>query len=117
MLDKIKILAAVLLVIAGIAAFYFFGQQSILLRAVVVIVSVIAALGVVLTSQPGQAAWEFAKGSRMEVRKVIWPTRRETAQGTLVVIVMVVIVGLYLWLVDVALFWAIYDLILKARQV
>ncbi len=116
-MDKLKLTAAVLLIMAGIAAFYYFEGQSILLRAGMVILSVIAALGIVLTSVPGQAAWEFGKGSRLEVRKVVWPTRRETVQGTLVVMVMVVLVGLYLWLLDIALFWAIYDLVLKARGV
>ncbi len=115
MVDKLKIAAAGLLIIAGIAAFYYFEGQSVLLRAGMVIVSVAAALGIVLTSAPGQAAWDFAKGARLEVRKVVWPTRRETVQGTLVVMVMVVLVGLYLWLLDVSLFWVIYDLVLKAR--
>jgi preprotein translocase subunit SecE len=116
-MDKLKLTVAVLLIIAGIAAFYYFEGQSILLRAGMVILSVLAALGMVLTSVPGQAAWEFAKGSRLEVRKVVWPTRRETVQGTLVVMVMVVLVGLYLWLLDISLFWVIYDLVLKARGV
>ena len=102
--------------VAGVTAFYYLEAQSLLLRAGIVILSVIAALGVALTSSNGQAAWEFAKGARLEVRKVIWPTRRETVQGVLVVMVMVVLVGVYLWLLDVALFWVIYDLVLKARQ-
>ena len=65
---------------------------------------------------PGQLAWQFAVGTRAEVRKVVWPTRKETVQATLVVIVMVIIVGLYLWLLDVFSFWAIYDLILRASR-
>ena len=114
-MDKLKLTAAAVLIIVGIAAFYYFEGQSILLRAGMVILSVVAALGIGLTSIPGQAAWEFAKGSRLEVRKVVWPTRRETVQGTLLVMVMVVLIGLYLWLLDIALFWVIYDLVLKAR--
>ena len=50
--------------------------------------------------------------TRTEVRKVVWPTRRETAQSTMIVIVMVFIVGIYLWLLDALSFWAIYDLAL-----
>ena len=101
-----------LIVVAGIAVFYYLQDQSVLLRAGIVIVSVIAGLAVALFSTPGQEAWEFAKGSRLEVRKVVWPTRRETIQATIVVMVMVVIVGLYLWLLDTVLFWVVYGLVL-----
>ena len=116
MIDKLKLAAAALAVIAGIAAFYYFSDMSVLVRALMVIVSVIAALGIVLTSEPGQAAWEFAKGSRLEVRKVVWPERRETVQTTLVVLGLVIVVGLYLWLLDAVMFWVIYDLVLGARN-
>jgi len=115
-IDKLKLAAAGLAVIAGIAAFYYFSDMSVLVRALMVIVSVIAALGIVLTSEPGQAAWEFAKGSRLEVRKVVWPERRETVQTTLVVLGLVIVVGLYLWLLDAVMFWVIYDLVLGARN-
>lgn len=116
MVDKLKLVGAALIVVAGIAGFYVLGESSVLLRAGVVIISVIAAAGVALMSGPGQSAWAFATGARMEVRKVVWPTRRETAQGTLVVVAMVILVGLYLWLLDRVLLWAVYDLILGARN-
>lgn len=116
MIDKIKLIAAALIVVAGVAAFYYFGDLSVLLRAGIVVASVIAALAIALTSAPGQAAWEFAKDARTEVRKVVWPTRRETVQATLVVLLMVVLVGLYLWLLDTTLFWVVYDLILGAGK-
>ena len=113
MLDKLKLTGAVLVVVAGVAAFYWLGEaSSLLLRAGIVIVSVLAAAAITLTSAPGQAAWQFAVGARTEVRKVVWPTRRETVQGTLVVIVMVIVIGIYLWLLDTMSFWLIYDMIL-----
>jgi len=115
-IDRLKLAAAVLVVIAGIAAFYYFSDMSVLVRALMVIVSVIAALGISLTSEPGQAAWEFAKGSRLEVRKVVWPERRETVQTTLVVLSLVIVVGIYLWLLDAMIFWVIYELVLGARN-
>lgn len=115
MVDKLKLFGAALIVVAGIAGFYLLADSSVLLRAGVVIVSVVAAAGVALTSGPGQGAWAFATGARMEVRKVVWPTRRETVQGTLVVVAMVIILGLYMWLLDAVIFWAVYDLILGAR--
>lgn len=113
MIDKVKLVGAVAIVVLGIAGFYYFDGLSVLLRAGMVIVAVVAGAGIALTSAPGQVTWEFAKGARLELRKVVWPTRRETIQGTGVVILMVVIVGIYLWLLDTALFWVVYDLILN----
>ena len=115
MLDKLKLTAAALIVIAGISVFYGFGDASLLLRTALVIGSVIAAAAVSLTSTQGQAAWQFAVGARTEVRKVVWPTRRETVQGTLVVILMVIVIGIYLWLLDTLSFWVIYDMLLGVR--
>jgi len=114
-IDKVKLVASVAIVVLGIAGFYYFDQLSILLRAGMVIVAVITGAGVALTSSQGQMAWEFTKGARLELRKVVWPTRRETVQGTGMVLLMVVIVGIYLWILDTALFWVVYDLILKTR--
>jgi preprotein translocase subunit SecE len=111
-LDKLKLLGAALVVVAGVAGFYVLGDASPLLKAGIVIVSIVAAAAITLTSEPGQAAWQFALGARAEVRKVVWPTQRETLQSTLVVIVMVLLVGIYLWLLDAVAFWAVYDLLL-----
>ena len=117
MADKLKLGLSVLIVIAGITGFYWLGEdESVLLRAAIVVVAVVGAGAVALASAPGQLAWQFAAGARAEVRKVVWPTRKETVQATLVVIVMVILVGLYLWLLDVFSFWAIYDLILRASR-
>ncbi|HCK76498.1 MAG TPA: preprotein translocase subunit SecE [Gammaproteobacteria bacterium] len=110
--DKLKLLASGLAVVAAITLFYVFGESSALLRALIVVVGVIVAAGIALTSEPGRAVWQFALATRTEVRKVVWPTRRETAQSTMIVILMVLIVGIYLWLLDALSFWAIYDLAL-----
>ncbi len=112
MIDKLKLAAALLVVAVGIAAFYYFSEMSILLRAGMVIIAVIGGLSVALLSTQGKAAWEFAKGARLELRKVVWPTRRETVQTTGMVLLMVVIVGIYLWIMDTLLFWVVYDLVL-----
>ena len=112
MVDNLKLIAAGVVIIAGIAVFYAFGDMSALLRALIVVVSVVVAAGVALTSMPGKNAWQFAIGTRAEIRKVIWPRRRETMQSTLVVILMVLVVGIYLWLLDALSFWAIYELVL-----
>jgi len=112
-LDKVKILGAVFLVVAGIAAFYTMDNTTQLLRVGLLVLSMIVAAGIALTSAPGQQAWAFAKGARGEFRKIVWPTRKETVQSTLIVIVMVVLIGLFLWLLDQLSFWVIYDLFLQ----
>jgi len=116
MIDKLKIAAAVVIVIAGVVAYYYLSDYSPLVRVGAVLASVVIGLLVALSSAPGQAAWEFAKGSRLEVRKVVWPTRRETAQATLSVILLVIAVGVMIWVIDVLLYWVVYDLVLGTAR-
>ncbi len=101
--DKLKLVVAVLILAGGIYGFYYFEAQGDLVRIATVLGAVIVAAGVALTSAPGQAAWEFAKGARIELRKVVWPTRKETLQVTLAVLAIVIMVSLFLMLVDFGL--------------
>jgi preprotein translocase subunit SecE len=73
------------------------------LRVVGLLVISGGAAAVALQTERGRALWQFASDARMEVRKVVWPSRQETLQTTLVVIVMVLIVGIILWLFDMVL--------------
>jgi len=114
-IDKIKLLVGILLVIGGIVLYYVLADQQTLVRVLAVIGGFIAGTAVALSSTPGQQAWKFTTSARTEVRKVVWPTKRETMQVTLVVIIAVFIIGLMLWLMDRLSFWVIYDLILGAR--
>ena len=102
-MDTAKLSIAALLIVAGILAFYFFEGYSVLLRVIGLLVIVGAAVAVAYRTEPGRTLWQFAMDSRMEVRKVVWPSRQETLQTTLIVIVMVLIVGLILWLFDMVL--------------
>ncbi len=112
-IDKAKLLGAVFLVVAGVAAFYTLENSSDLVRVGLLVLSILLAIGVALTSGPGQEAWSFAKGARSEFRKIVWPTRKDTVQSTLIVILMVILIGLFLWLLDQISFWVIYDLFLQ----
>jgi preprotein translocase subunit SecE len=102
-LDTAKLAVAALLLVGGIWAFYFFAGYSVLLRTLGLLVIAGGAAALALTSAQGRQLWRFALDSRMEVRKVVWPTRQETIQTTLIVIVMVFILGLILWLFDTIL--------------
>jgi preprotein translocase subunit SecE len=107
MADKIKLFIAVLLVAAGISGFYYYADQALLYR----VLGLLAVFGVstfiALQSQPGINTWNFGRSAVIEVRKAVWPTRQETVQTTLMVMVMVIIVGIILWLFDMALLWAV----------
>lgn len=107
MADKIKLILALLVVAAGVVGFYYFEDQSMLIRVVGMLALFGVALGVAMQAAAGKAAWVFVKDSRVELRKVVWPGRKETTQGTLLVLVMVVLIGLFLWLLDTFLGWAV----------
>jgi len=102
-LDTLKIAAAVGVLVVALWGFYFFAGYSLLLRVVVLLALSGGAVAIFLTSLQGRQLWRFAVDARMEVRKVVWPTRQETVQTTLIVMVMVLILGLMLWLFDMAL--------------
>lgn len=106
-LDTLKLIFAVLVLVGGIAGFYYFADKSLLYRVLGVLGSALAALGLLLTTVMGREFMGFLRDSRVEVRKVIWPTRQETMQSTLVVVALVFIVGLVLWTLDAGLYWGV----------
>jgi preprotein translocase subunit SecE len=102
-MDTAKLLLAVLLLVAGIGGFYYFEGYSTLLRVLGLLVTAGIAVAVALLSVPGRQLWAFAVAARTEVRKVVWPSRQETIQTTLIVFAMVLLVGIVLWLFDMVL--------------
>jgi len=102
-LDTAKLVAAAVLLVAGIFGFYYFAAYSTLLRVVGLLVISGLAAAVALQTEQGRRLWQFSGDVRNEVRKVVWPTRQETLQTTLIVIVMVLILGIVLWLFDMVL--------------
>ena len=107
MADKIKLLVAVLLVIAGLAGFYFFADAPTVVRVLSVIAGLVLAGLVAGTSAPGKQFFRFALDARDEAKKVVWPTRKETIQMTGVVMAFVVVMALFLWAVDSILLWLV----------
>ena len=101
--DTLKLIVAAAMLVAGIWAFYYFAAYSLLLRVVALLLISGGAAAVALATEPGRALWRFGLDSRMEVRKVVWPTRQETIQTTLIVVVMVLILAIVLWLFDMVL--------------
>jgi preprotein translocase subunit SecE len=107
-LDIIKQVFSVVLVIGGIAAFYYYAEQvQLIYRVLGLIVIIAVVLGMMLTTDLGRTVWAFMQESKVEVRKVVWPTRDETTRTTLLVFAMVTAVALILWLLDMFLFWGV----------
>ena len=107
MADKLKLLAAGLLIAAGIAGYYLLLDQPAVYRVLSVLLSLAAAAGVALQTEMGRQLYVFSQESVVEARKVVWPTRKETMQMTGVVVAFVVIMALFLWLVDGSLTWLV----------
>ena len=107
MADRIKLVLAVLALGAGIGGYYVLGDKALLVRVLVLLAALAVAAGIALTTASGRAAREFTREALVELRKVVWPTRKETAQVTLVVVAMVVFVALFLWIADWALLEAV----------
>lgn len=105
--DMMKLLAAGALVLVALVAFYVFANHSLLVRVIGLLLAGGSAVALALRTEPGAETLEFVRGARAEVRKVVWPTRAETTQTTLVVIAMVVIMGLLLWMLDLLLLWLV----------
>ena len=116
MADKIKLAIAVLLVVAGLAGFYVLKDQAIVLRLLAVVAGIAAGAAVAWTSEPGKAFVVYAREAIVEVKKVVWPTRKETVQTTAMVFAFVVVMAVFLWISDKTLEWVLYDLVLGWRK-
>ncbi len=107
MADKIKLSLAVIILLAAIVGFYLLDEHPLLYRVLGLLAAGGLAAVVALQTEAGRNARDFLRGSMLEIRKVVWPTRKETTQTTLIVILMVIIVGILLWLLDMFLLWAV----------
>ena len=114
--DKAKLVAAVALVIAALAAFYLLGRRGVWVQWGALLVGLAFAVGVFLVSDTGRRFIAFGRDAWREVRKVVWPTRKEAMQMTLYVFAFVVVMALFLWLTDKTLQWLLYDLVLGWRK-
>ncbi len=104
-LEIAKLALTVAILIGGIGAFYVYEEQSLLLSVSVVLASVAMAIVVFMQTERGRTLWKFIQGARIEIRKVIWPTRTEAMQTTLTVFVFVLILAIFFWILDKGLLW------------
>jgi preprotein translocase subunit SecE len=103
--DTAKLVLSVAVVLAGLVGYYYFADASRLLRVLAVLLALAVAAVIALTSLQGRWLVKFVQGARVELNKVVWPTREETFQTTAVVIVVALFGGVFFWLLDMFLLW------------
>ena len=114
--EKAKLAAAAMLLLAALAAFYMLTKQGQLAQWGALMAGLIAAVAVFLTSESGRQFVAFGREAWREVRKVVWPARKEAIQMTSYVFAFVVIMALFLWITDKTLEWVLYDLVLGWKK-
>ena len=114
--DKVKLAGAVVLLVAAIVAFYVLSKQGPWVQWGALLALLAAAVAAFFTSGSGKSLIAYGQDSIKELRKVVWPTRKEAGQMTLYVFVFVVVMALFLWLTDKTLEWVFYDLILGWKR-
>ena len=114
--DKAKLAGAAALVVGALAAFYLLAKQGQIAQWGALLVGLGAAVAVFFASEPGKELFSFGRDAWREVKKVVWPSRKEAIQMTLYVFGFVVVMALFLWLTDKTLEWVFYDLILGWRK-
>ncbi len=114
--DKAKLGLAVVVVLASVAGFYLLSKQGQAVQWGALIVGLVVAVVIFMSSEPGKQFLAFGRDSVREVKKVVWPARKETVQMTAYVFAFVVVMALFLWMTDKTLEWVFYDLILGWKK-
>ena len=105
--DLLKWLGVTLLLVGGVVGYHYWEDESLLLRVIALLIVVGVAIALAVQTEKGRIGWDFVRESKTEVRKVVWPTRKETTQTTMIVLAMVAAVSLLMWGLDAFLAWAV----------
>tara|TARA_B100001146_G_C15985998_1_gene350443 strand:- start:274 stop:657 length:384 start_codon:yes stop_codon:yes gene_type:complete len=105
LVDIIKLLAAAALLIGGLFGYYYYLELSLPLRVLMVLGGFGTGVAMAMTSMQGKRLWAFIQGSRIEIRKVVWPTQQETTQTAIAVFVFTLVMALFFWGLDSFLLW------------
>ena len=114
--DKATLAAAALLLVGGVVAFYALGQRDLWQRVLALLVLLAGAVAMFFTAESGKQLIAFGRDSIKEVRKVVWPTRKEAVQMTGYVFAFVIVMALFMFTTDKTLEWVLYDLILGWKR-
>ncbi|MEM7613297.1 MAG: preprotein translocase subunit SecE [Pseudomonadota bacterium] len=104
-LDTMKLALSLAVMVGGLVAYYMLPEVALPLRVLMVIGGLIVGAAIGMTTFKGQTLWKFIQGSRVEIRKVVWPTRQETTQVTIAVFIFTFLLGLFFWGLDSLLLW------------
>ena len=110
--DRLKLALAVLVIVAGIVGYSMLEGQPAVLRVGVFIASLVVAAVIAWASEPGKRTLSFGRDSYNEVKRVVWPTRKESVRMTGIVFAFVIVIGAFLWVVDQILKWVIFGVLL-----
>ena len=114
--DKAKLAAASVMVVVALAGFYLLDKQGSLVQWAALLVGLGLAVAVFFTSETGKELVAFGRDAWREVKKVVWPARKEAIQITAYVFGFVLVMARFLWLTDKTLEWLLYDLILGWKK-
>jgi preprotein translocase subunit SecE len=103
--DTALITLSVLMLFVGIGAFYWYEDQALAIRIAMVVAGLAVGAGLAWFSWYGREFWQFAQAARIELRKVVWPSRDETIKTTYVVFIFAIVMGLFFWGLDWVLTW------------
>jgi len=101
--NKLKLLLAVVFVLAGVAGFFYLNESAMVIRVLSILIGILSAAIIAKFTIQGQNFYAFCKESSEEIKKVVWPSRKESLQTSGVVFAFVVVMALFLWLIDAAL--------------
>ena len=96
---------SILVLLAGIGAFYWYDDRALTVRIAMVIGGLGVGVGLAWFSWYGREFWQFAQVARVELRKVVWPSRDETVKTTYVVFIFAIAMGVFFWGLDWVLTW------------
>ena len=106
MLDTIKLLISAAALIGGLYGYYYYETEfAQWIRVLMVLGGTVAGIGIAMATAKGRELWQFIQGSRVEIRKVVWPTKQETTQTAIAVFIFTLIMMLFFWALDSGLFW------------
>ena len=114
--DKAKLVVASVLVVSAVGVFYALSQQDLWMRVGALVLLMLLGVAVFFTSEAGKQLIAYGQDSVREVRKVVWPARKEALQMTGYVFAFVFVMALFLWVTDKTLEWVLYDLVLGWKR-
>lgn len=110
MFDILKWVLVLILIVGGLSANYYFAEQPLPIHIIGWLILAPLTLFIFFQTEKGRVAWDFLRDARVEMKKIIWPSRQETVQTSVLVIGLVIIMGLILWCIDSILLWIVSKL-------